>query len=228
VHLVTVPRPGGPRDLLWQRFERVLGIEGMLDDSALADARRRANPSLGVNETALIRRINERVNDGVLVGDDYRQLVRELLGHRTLSQRRRSARLGLPDDVRAWAVELSGAWIEELGTHGYDVVGDLEDLRPDPQGTEALFVDPDHPDEDAVAEAALDSIVALLPEVARLQQSERRLERDLAETRAELERARGLWFRIKRRLVRAADDNAVAAAGLAVYRRARGLISRSA
>jgi hypothetical protein len=228
VHVVTVPKPGAPRDLLWQRFERVLGLGGMLDEAALSDARRRANPSLGVNETALIRRINERVNDGVLVGDDYRLLVRELLAHRTLSQRRRSARLGLPDDVRAWAVELSGAWIEELREQRYDVAGDLEELRPDPHGTEALFVDPDHPDEDAVADAALDSIVTLLSEVARLQESERRLGRELAETRAELDRARGLWFRIRRRLVRAADENVVAAVGLGAYRRLRGLISRSA
>ena len=228
VHLVTVPKPGAPRDLLWQRFERVLGLEGMLDESALTDARRRANPSLGANETALIRRVNERVNDGVLVGDDYRRLVRELLAHRTLSQRRRSARLGLPDDVRAWAVELSEAWIDELGEQGYDVAGDLEELRPDQLGTEALFVDPDHPDEDAVADAALDSIVALLSEVATLQETERRLGQELADTRAELERARGLWFRIRRRLVRAADENVLAAAGLAAYRRLRGLISRSA
>jgi hypothetical protein len=228
VHLVTVPKPGAPRDLLWQRFERVLGLEGLLDEAALSDARRRANPSLGANETALIRRINERVNDGVLVGDDYRLLVRELLAHRTLSQRRRTARLGLPDDVRAWAVALSEAWIEELGQQRYDVAGDLEDLRPDPRGTEALFVDPDHPDEDAVADAALDSIVMLLSEVARLQESERRLGEELADVQAELERARGLWFRVRRRLVRAADDNAVAAAGLVAYRRVRGLISRSA
>jgi hypothetical protein len=200
----------------------------MLDEAALSDARRRANPSLGVNETALIRRINERVNDGVLVGDDYRLLVRELLAHRTLSQRRRTARLGLPDDVREWAVELSGAWIEELREQRYDVAGDLEELRPDPHGTEALFVDPDHPDEDAVADAALDSIVTLLSEVARLQESERRLGQELADTQAELDRARGLWFRIRRRLVRAADENAVAAVGLGVYRRLRGLISRSA
>jgi hypothetical protein len=228
VHVVTVPKPGAPRDLLWQRFERVLGLEGLLDEAALSDARRRANPSLGANETALIRRINERVNDGVLVGDDYRLLVRELLAHRTLSQRRRTARLGLPDDVRAWAVAVSEAWIEELGAQRYDVAGDLDDLRPDPHGTEALFVDPDHPDEDAVADAALDSIVTLLSEVARLQESERRLGQELSDTQAELDRARGLWFRIRRRLVRAADDNVVAAAGLGVYRRLRGLISRSA
>jgi hypothetical protein len=228
VHLVTVPRPGAPRDLLWQRFQRVLGLGGLLDEDAVVDARRRANPSLGVNETALIRRVNERVNQGVLVGDDYRDLVRELLAHRTLSQRRRSARLGLPDDVRAWAVDLSEAWVEELAERGYDVVGSLDDLRPDPHGTEALFVDPDHPDEDAVSEAALDSIVALLSEVARLRESERRLGHELAEALDELERSRGLWFRVKRRLVRAADDNWVAGLGLAVYRRLRGRSSRSA
>ena len=87
---------------------------------------------MGVPETALVRRINERVNDGVLAGEDYRRLVRELLAHQTLSRRSGSPRLGLPDDVRAWAVERAESWIAELDERGYDVVGSLDDLRPDP------------------------------------------------------------------------------------------------
>jgi hypothetical protein len=224
VHLVTVPKPGAPRDLLWHRFESVLGLQSL----GLAPVTTRANPSLGVPETALLRRINARVNDGVLVGDDYRQLVRELLAHRTLSERTSSPRLGLPDDVRRWAVELSAAWIDLLSGRGYDVVGSLDELRPDPPGEGAAFSDPDRPDEAAVADAAVLSVVTLLGEASRLQQSERRLQAELEATYQELERSRGPWFRVKRRLVLAADDHRLAAVGLQVYRSLRGRSSRSA
>ena len=224
VHLVTVPKPGAPRDLLWHRFESVLGLQSL----GLAPVTTRANPSLGVPETALLRRINARVNDGVLVGDDYRQLVRELLAHRTLSERTSSPRLGLPDDVRRWAVELSAAWIDLLSGRGYDVVGFLDELRPDPPGEGAAFSDPDRPDEAAVADAAVLSVVTLLGEASRLQQSERRLQVELEAAYQELERSRGPWFRVKRRLVLAADDHRLAAVGLQVYRSLRGRSSRSA
>jgi hypothetical protein len=222
VHVVTVPKPGAPRDLLWQRFTTVLGLEGV-DLERETD---RANPSMGVPETALVRRINERVNNGVLAGEDYRQFVRELLAHRTLSRRSGSPRLGLPDDVRVWATDLSESWIEELEARKYDVVGSLDELRPDVVA--ASFVDPDEPDERAVGDAATESIVALLEEAARLQDVEHRLTRDLSSALAELDRSRGLWFRVKRRLVRTADENRLAAAGLAAYRRVRGSSSRSA
>jgi len=224
VHLITVPKPGAPRDLLWQRFASVLG----LDATALAPETTRANPSMGVPETALVRRINERVNQGVLPNEDYREFVRELLGHRTLSQRSGSPRLGLPSDVRAWAVDLSEAWIDLLTQRGYDVVGSLDELRPDAAHTDVPFVDPDHPDEDAVADAAMTSIVTLLEEASRLRRVERDLRRDLEGAWQELERSRSLWFRAKRRLVREADHNRVAALGLEVYRSLRGRSSRSA
>jgi hypothetical protein len=223
VHLVTVPKPGAERGLLWERFASVLG----LDAASLAPDTNRVNPSLGVVETALLRRVNQRVNQGVLVGDDYREHVRELLAHRTLSLRSESPRLGVPDDVRAWAVELSQTWIDELAERDYDVVGSLDELRPDPTASDR-FVDPDHPDESEIADAATDSVVALLQEVARLHANERRLEQELENLRAELERSAGPWFKVKRRLVRAADRNRAAAGGLAIYRRVRGSNSRSA
>ncbi len=223
VHLVTVPAPGADRGLLWQRFARVLG----LDAEALAPDTSRVNPSLGVPETALVRRINQRVNQGVLVGEDYRWFVREMLAHRTLSQRTGSPRLRLPADVRAWAVRLSQDWVEELAGRGYDVVGSFDELLPGPDDP-GDFADPDHPDEAAVADAATQSVVVLLEEVARLQESEHRLERHLAASYEELERSRGPWFRVKRRVVRAADEHRLVATVLAVYRRARGRSSRSA
>jgi hypothetical protein len=57
---------------------------------------------------------------------------------------------------------------------------------------------------------------------------ERQLHEDLEAVHRELEQTRGLWFRVKRRLVHTADRNTAAAWGLAVYRRARGRSSRSA
>ncbi len=221
VHLVTVPPRGAPRDLLWRRFATVLG----LDPAAFSAATERANPSMGVPETALVRRINQRVNGGVLDNEDYRQFVRELLAHRTLSRRSGSARLVLPPDVRRWAVDLSGAWVEELAVRGYDVVGSLDDLRPPPPDADpAPYADPDAPSEADVSDAATESIVTLLREAARLQALEHELRRDVASALAELDRSRGAWFRVKRRLVAAADDSRVAATGLAAYRRVRGRV----
>ncbi len=224
VHVVTVPKPDAPRGLLWERFAEVFG----LDPAAYAVSEDgRSNPSLGVPETAFVRRLNTRVNTGLLANQHYREFVRELLAHRTLSRRTQSTRLRLPDDVRAWATELSGLWIDELAKRGYDVVGTLEDLRPDPVADEAPFADPDAPDEAEVHEVAMDAVVALLQEAARLREAEDRAwaERDAA--LAELDRAHGLVFRVKRRLVREADHNRVAAAGLGAYRRLRASISRS-
>src|SRR5207253_3842775 len=82
IHLVTVPSPGGAPDLLWKRFAQAFGLEGI--DLELGVER--ANPSLGVPETALIRRINRSANR-VVEPADYRPLVRELLAHQTLSRR---------------------------------------------------------------------------------------------------------------------------------------------
>jgi hypothetical protein len=224
VHVLTVPRPGAPRDLLWQRFAHVLGI----DPATYDPTERRANPSLGVPETALVRRINERVNNGVLANEDYRQFVRELLAHRTLSSRTGSARLALPPDVRAWAADLCDTWVEVLAERGYDVVGDLDELRPGPPEQDPPFVDPDAPDEEQVADAAMESIVVLLQEAARLQAVEHQLREDVHAVHRELDRSRGLWFRVKRKLVHLADGNRAAAALLAGYRRVRGRSSRSA
>ncbi|WP_344002559.1 hypothetical protein [Nocardioides lentus] len=162
VHVVTVPPPGAPRDLLWSRFSAAFGLDGR----DLDIAPERANPSLGVPESALLRRLNRSVNHVVDPGD-YRPLVRELLAHRTLSQRTDSPRLGLPEDVREWAVDLSATWADEIERRGYHVVGDLDDLRW-AQSDPPPYVDPDRPKEKQVAAAAVDALRALLVEHVEL------------------------------------------------------------
>jgi len=136
VHVLTVPKPGAPRNLLWERFASVFGLVPEDFDTSTVD---KANPSLGVAESALLLRINKLVN-GVLPNEQYRELVRELLAHRTLSRRPEAVRLRLPDDVRAWAVGVAEEWIDELASRGYDVVGSLAELRPDPVEHETVFL----------------------------------------------------------------------------------------
>ena len=222
VHVVTVPAPGGPKELLWERFSHALGLEGLhLDLEA-----ERSNPSLGVPETALLRRINKSAND-VVEPAHYRPLVRELLAHQTLSRRTGSPRLALPADVHAWAREVSASWRTEVERRGYHVVGDLADLlgRPDP----GPWTDPDRPPEKQVAGAAVDAIRALLLENARLRGREGHLASELHETQVALERSYlRPTYRWREKLVRRLQSGSYGRSLLNAYRRARGRSSRAA
>ena len=222
IHLVTVPAPGGPPSLLWQRFSRALGLDGLeLDLEA-----ERANPSLGVPETALLRRINQAVIHD-LDPPDYRPLVRELLAHQTLSRRTDSPRLALPPAVHPWAQDLAAAWASEVKDRGYDLVGDLADLVGAPPAKK--WADPDHPKEKQVAGAALDAISALLLENARLRHDGERLVGELHEAHRNLERAYlRPTYRFREKSVRRLQASRVGRGVLRLYRLARGRSSLSA
>jgi len=221
VHLVTVPPPGAP-DLLWKRFSAAFGLDGLdLDLEA-----ERVNPSLGVPEIALIRRINRRANKD-LHPPDYRPLVRELLAHQTLSRRTSSPRLALPPDVHPWVQELSESWVAEIRRRGYDVVGELSDLIGAPAATE--YADPDRPSERQVADAAVDAIKALLLDNARLRREEERLHAELHESHLDLERSYlRPTYRLREKVVRRLERSLPGKGMLKVYRAARGRSSRSA
>jgi hypothetical protein len=222
VHLVTVPSPGGAPDLLWKRFSQAFGLEGI----DLELAAERTNPSLGVPETALIRRINRAANR-VLPPADYRPLVRELLAHQTLSQRVLSPRLALPPEQVPWVQEREAAYVAEIERRGYDVVGDLDDLRGNP--TLHPYHDPDKPRERDVAGAAVDAIKALLLENARMRAEEARLHAELDETRTALRRSYlRPSYRIREKAVKGMARSRTGRGLLGVYRLARGRSSRSA
>lgn len=223
IHLVTVPPPGSDPALLWKRFSHAFGLDGIELD--LRDER--SNPSLGVPETALLRRINISAN-GVVRPADYRPLVRELLAHRTLSQRRDSPRLALPPHVIPRVQARSRAWVEELRSREYDVVGSLEELLvPTPTTPPEEYADPDRPRPAQVARAAVDAIDALLVENARLSHEEHRLHGELAETREALERAYlRPAYQARRRTVLALERSVPGRLALGAYRRLRGSSSR--
>jgi hypothetical protein len=223
IHLVTVPPRGGAPELLWKRFSQVFGLDGI--DLDLDVAALRANPSLGVPETALIRRINRAANRD-LAPADYRPLVRELLAHQTLSRRRGSPRLSLPPDDFPWVHDLERAWVEELTARGYDVVGDLSELiGPEP----TTWADPDQPPEEDVADAAVDAITALLLDNARLRHTEDRLATELTDTQQALERSYlRPTYRWRAKVVRRLQGSRLGKGLLQAYRAARGRSSRSA
>lgn len=215
IHLVTVPPSGSPRELLWDRFSEAFGLDGV----NLEREGERANPSLGVPETYLIRKINKTAVD-VVAPADYRPLVRELLAHRTLSQRTDSPRLALPPLVHDWVHELEISYVEEIKARGYHVIGDLADLIGTPAGE---YTDPDNPDFALVTRAALDAIRALLVENAHLQQDRERLQRELRETQEALERSYlRPTYRAREKIVRKLDDSETGHKVMEVYRRARG------
>jgi hypothetical protein len=222
VHLVTVPPPGGAPELLWKRFSQAFGLDGIeLDLEG-----ERHNPSLGVPETTLLRRINRAANAD-LPPSDYRPLVRELLAHQTLSRRTRSPRLALPPEDHGWAQELSASWIAEIERRGYDVIGDLGDLVGAPPVVE--YADPDRPRERQVASAGVDAITALLLDNARLRHEGDRLHAELADVRGALERAHATpSYRVRHGIVVRLETSRAGRALLGAYRRVRGRSSRSA
>jgi hypothetical protein len=222
VHLVTVPRPGSPRDLLWQRFSTTFG----LDDLELDVEAERANPSLGVPETTVVRRINVKANK-VVPPAEYRPLVRELLAHQTLSRRTGSPRLTLPPADHEWVAPLQQSWIDSVRQRGYDVCGDLDDLVGDPPPAD--WADPDHPDEAQVADAAVDAIRALLVDNARLMRVEHDLHARVQQLEHDLERSYlRPTYRWREKTVRRLQSARAGRFALRVYRAARGRSSRSA
>ena len=161
VHVVTVPHAGAAPGLLWQRFCSVFGI-----DPAWAPRESdRVNPSMGIAETALIRRLNRRLGQKGLTEHHHTTLVREMLAHQTLAGRE-GRKATLPPDLYPWAGEIAERWIEWAEGAKVDVVGDLDDLRPVSPAEGARWTDPDKPNQGKVIGAALDALVALTEEAA--------------------------------------------------------------
>jgi len=156
VHLITVPPPGSPPTLLWERFAGVLRLEPYRYNLDILDI----NPSLGAADVALLRRINAALVDK-LSQPDYDRLVK--FGLAPAMATRPDVRIELPDEAFKWAVEWAGRAVEKLAAAGYQLVGDLDDLIPTiaPAGE-----NPDHVGAEAQANAAIAAIARLLVDQA--------------------------------------------------------------
>lgn len=153
VHVVTMPRTSGDRHEFWHRFAEACG----LSSASLQLDQERVNESMGVVEAELLRRVNEQLGGRIKGNREESLWLRDLLAHEVLAGMGREP-IGISDEQFAEASQRSAAGIEQLEQAGYQVHGDLEDLRATrPEGrlpSEVL--------EGELVESAVEAIVRLL------------------------------------------------------------------
>lgn len=158
LHVVTVPRAGAPRELLWERFAAVLGV----DPSVATRPAQGHNPSLGYASAELMRRLNSEL--GRLPREHYNPTLKRVLAEQVLAARAGAeprARLDGADRVLAtgWNRRVRTA-LEASPAH---LVGDLEDLPvTEPDTAPRPAPAPGQDDLLAAAETALDGMQALV------------------------------------------------------------------
>lgn len=123
MHIVTVPPSGSPRELLWERFCTVLGV----DHDGTSTEQPRGNQSMGQVEVELIRRINELPESDLSV-HDRRPELKHFLAEETLNRRADKTRVSIDKETFQAARRESRALARQIERLGLDVVGDLGDL----------------------------------------------------------------------------------------------------
>jgi hypothetical protein len=163
IHVVTVPPPDQPRDLLWKRYAGVLGLDPTRSYAEGTDY----NPSLGIVEAAVVRRLNKLLAGQGVPREVYVDLVREVIARDTLAHRPDRIRAVLPERRWPFVEEVTAEWQDWLEGAGVDVVGDLADLRPvRPDFADGTWIHPDKPPADLVADAALEALAAVIQDIA--------------------------------------------------------------
>jgi hypothetical protein len=160
VHLVTVPQRGHVEESLWERYCRALAI----DPAWAPEDSVRSNPSLGIDETILLRRLNRRLRKAGLEQEHYDAIVRGLLVQQNLAKKGDTRTITVPPTAYDWIDEVTDEWIDWVRAAGIDVVGDLEDLRA--RRPEEPWEDPDKPKPVLVNKAALKALEILVLELA--------------------------------------------------------------
>ncbi len=215
IHVVTVPPSGSSPDELMRRFSSVVGF----DPAKLTNEPRWNNESVGVAGTEVIRRVNERL--GGRLNQREHDKVMKLTVVPMLARTTEPVRFALPQDDQPWVEELAVHAITTLGQAGYDVVGDLEDLRPRfREGSRR----PDDATDAELLESALDALALLSEEYAKKWWRGKRASVEGIDEGGDVaSKARGLVFRGQRRAAQLADNNRVAAKamGLVLRRRER-------
>lgn len=169
LHVVTVPRPDAPRDLLWRRFTSLVGI----DPDAFQAVSDQRNASLGAVEAELLRRLNERLDEG-LPWPRYRQLVKRSLAERILVADATGDRRWLDAQQACWVEERSRGILEQIKAGGYDVVGDLAELVADaPQEPRTGVVTPDEASTGDLVRAAVPAIAGYVVDLAERRHTQR-------------------------------------------------------
>ena len=165
IHVVTVPPSGSDTELLLRRFCSVLDVA----PETLSTRSGAANSSIGLVQAELLRRVNLALADELIdaaapVRARYPRVRRSLLTHQALVPQR-GIQARTPAALAPWCEQTASAWVEQLSHGGYDIVGDLEDLRPRPDAYA-----PD--DQSVTAEQLVDSAAAALGSILKLRRDE--------------------------------------------------------
>lgn len=193
VHVITVPGKGAPRGLLWERYAAVLGVDPESCDASATIS----NDSLGVVEVELLRKVN------TYLGSEYSKPVvagrwlRSYLAAEVLAPRG-GDRYGPDPEQEAFLRKKSAQIVKAIREAGYDVIGDLDELRP-PDGP----IEWRHPDEVApteLAEAGAATIARVLDDLRRVTGERNQLRAE----RAAEDKATRLLRGVRNRLRRAA------------------------
>lgn len=125
LHVVLVPPPDQPADLLWRRFAGVVGIR---PDDLDVDVRR-TNASLRLAEAELLRRVNVALDDD-LEWPEYGPTVKFWFAEQVLAGHGSGPRAAVPASMHGWLEQQADEMAEALAASDWHVVGDLADLRP--------------------------------------------------------------------------------------------------
>jgi hypothetical protein len=167
VHVLTLPRPDEPPETLWLRFADLLGI----DPAHCRTSGSRRNESLGVVEVELLRRVNAELED-FTSPLDRGNWIRGYLAQGKLLPRKGDK--FWPSPGRIAELRARGNRIVDAVAAGeYDVIGDLEDLRPADVVPERRH--PDSVTDTEVAAASVSVIAHMMADVRRLSQEKRAL-----------------------------------------------------
>jgi hypothetical protein len=125
--ILTVPPPGSPSGLLWQRFLTALASPAESFESPPT-----SNESLSAEAAEVLRRLNVSAQGRGINSREGRKRVLTELRRASREPSLRTRRLVFPDQYRAWADVRTDQLLAGVQRTGTDVVGDLRDLRPAP------------------------------------------------------------------------------------------------
>lgn len=120
--VVTVPHPGAPSRVLWDRFCSVVG----LDPEPFPDAEAQ-NVSLSAASAQVLRALNEALPAELSLFDYQKVVKHQLAKQGLLAPAGAHERIGFDAD---WVDARADRQITRLRELGVRVVGDLEELRP--------------------------------------------------------------------------------------------------
>jgi hypothetical protein len=196
VHVLTLPKPGTPRDELWVRFARLVGVDHTTCDVSGSVQ----NESLGVVEVELLRRVNAELVD-FTSAIDRGNWIRGYLAQGKLVPRRGEKFWPSPARIEELR-ERGDRAVDFVISQGYDVIGDVEDLRTPKQVPERRH--PDSVTDTEIAAAGAATIAAMMTDVRRLTRERRAAREAAAEARSalELRHPAGLTRKLSRRVRR--------------------------